>query len=239
MKLQRMAVPVRMLCLCLSAFLLLPLCVGCVGSSSATETGTDPVTDAATEIFTQPETGSGTETESTSETETVTETETKPIPEPLKLTSNRKLTFAPLPDCRSFLYVEGAECEAVADTEYGYVARFTMTESQKKQTIFLDYAGYMEQFGLSPLSPTTNMHIVCMTRNMSGETDAVLCEYEAAEDGTIRFLNMPVINKMRADEYVDILFIQFAETPMEVMELTGDRYVTPERTTIQVAGLKK
>lgn len=239
MKSNRMAAHARVLCLSLSLFLLLSLWTGCVGDVPAPGTETDPVADTATGTATGSDTGSATDSATETESDADAESETKPAPEPLKLTSNRKLTFAPLPDCKSFLYVEGAECEAVADTEYGYVARFTMTESQKKQAILLDYAGYMEQFGLSPLSPTTNMHIVCVTRNMSGKTDSVLCGYEAAEDGTIRFLNMPVINKMRADEYVDILFIQFAETPMEVMELTGDRYVTPERTTIQVAGLKK
>ncbi|UKI13435.1 MAG: hypothetical protein L6V84_04295 [Oscillospiraceae bacterium] len=52
--------------------------------------------------------------------------------ERLRLTSNRELTFAPLPDCKGFLYVENAECEAVADEAYGYVARVTLTEMTKE-----------------------------------------------------------------------------------------------------------
>ena len=64
-----------------------------------------PATDAATNPASDPE----------SATDTETETETKPVTEPLRLTSNRELTFAPLPDCKGFLYVENAECEAVPD----------------------------------------------------------------------------------------------------------------------------
>ena len=238
MRPNRKTAAVRAACLLLIALLLLPVLGGCSGKTPEAGTGTIPATGAPTQPATDPATNPATDPESA--TDPGTETETKPVTEPLRLTSNRELTFAPLPDCKGFLYVENAECEAVADETYGYVARVTLTEMTKKLSVMLDYVGYLEQFGLSPMTPSASTHILCMTRDKKGETAGILCDYETAEDGTVRFVTMPLVNdRVRAGDWVDILYVRFADTPLEVMEVTNDRYVNPERTTLQVAGLKR
>ena len=158
MRPKRKTAAVRAACLFLIALLLLPVLGGCSGKTPEAGTGTVPATGAPTQPATDPATNPASDPESASDPGT--ETETKPVTEPLRLTSNRELTFAPLPDCKGFLYVENAECEAVADEAYGYVARVTLTEMTKKLSVMLDYVGYLEQFGLSPMTPSASTHIL-------------------------------------------------------------------------------
>ncbi len=59
------------------------------------------------------------------------------------------------------------------------------------------------------------------------------------EGGTVRPVTVSVIDRLRAGDRTGILYVRFADTPPEVMELTNDRYVSAGHATLQVAGLKR